>query len=197
LEDMTKELAPLKQKKQALDSAIKAMTDNKTMAEEQFAIVDSRVYWSQTLSKFRDLLLDFEKSQTLGEGANVSHAGVWIEDFIPLLTRPTTASGGGAAAPQQVRFQSQMGAAQKAQQAYLGPSTVHYVDVTFRAVNLKQRAPAANDEFAFALQGAITANTELFVAAGTQLQGITPAEDTDLTFTFKIRIRLKDPVTVY
>ncbi len=198
LADITKELAPLKQKKQSLDSVIKAMNDSKALAEEQFAVVDSRVYWAQTLSKFRDMLLEFEKGQTMGEGADASHAGVWIENFVPLVTPPTKpVAGAAAAAPQQVRFQSQMGAAQQQQQAYLGPSTVHYVDVTFRAVNLKSRAPAANDEFAFALQGIITANTELFVAAGTQLQGITPAEEGDLTFTFKIRIRLKNPVTVY
>jgi len=185
-------LDPLRGKKQQLDAAVKQKDGNLKQAEEQFATLESRVYWGKIFMGLRDLLIKFEEENSL-EG---SDAGVWIESFIPQYSQ----SEKKTAAPkpqQQVRFANQMGAAAKQAQSYAGPSTVHYVETTFRAINLIDRAPDANVRFTDGLHKAIIANTEYFIGNGTQMLGITPAEEGDLTYTFKIRIRLANPVTVY
>jgi hypothetical protein len=79
----------------------------------------------------------------------------------------------------------------------LDPSVVHYVDVNFEAVNLKERAPDANIKFAFDLKEELAKNP-LFVAKyTTQQEGISQPGDDELTFTFTIRLNLKNPITVY
>jgi len=71
------------------------------------------------------------------------------------------------------------------------------VDVTFMAVNLKKRAPDANIKFAFELNEELRKNPLFGEKYTTQQEGISQPADDELTFTFTIRLHLKNPITVY
>jgi len=194
LAEINKDLAPLKQKSQALASAKKALDDNLAQAKEHFGTLDNRMYWGRFCIELRKTLIEFEKNNTLGDDVPAGHAGVWVHEMTPqysALKPKTTAKK----TPRQSRFSNRQAGA--GAEKMRDPSIVHYVDVTFMAVNLVKRAPDANIKFAFALKEELGKNP-LFVAKyTTQQEGISQPAEEDLTFSFTIRVNLRNPITVY
>ena len=196
LTEINKVLAPLKAKSDALAKAEKARTDNLAQAEELFETLDNRLYWGKFCIEMRKVLIDFEKSRTLGSDVPIpaGDVGVWIQGMEPQYSALQPKAGPKKPADRK-RFPA--GGQRGPQVKMLDPSVVHYVDVNFEAVNLKERAPDANIKFAFDLKEELAKNP-LFVAKyTTQQEGISQPGDDELTFTFTIRLNLKNPITVY
>lgn len=193
LAEINKDLAPLKQKSQALASAKKARDANLAQAKEHFATLDNRMYWGKFCIEVRKTLIEFEKNNTLGN-VPAGQAGAWIHEMAPQYSAMKPAATAAAALQSRNANRQASGAGAEKMR---DPSIVHYVDVTFMAVNLVKRAPDANIKFAFALKEELGKNP-LFVAKyTTQQEGISQPTEEDLTFTFTIRLNLKNPITVY
>lgn len=194
LAEISKDLAPMKAKSQALATAEKSRKAALAKAQEHFAILDNRMYWGKFCIEMRKALIEFEKNNTLGDDVEAGNAGVWIHEMVPQYSAAKKTTAVKQVASNRFKS-SQPGAA--AGEKILDPSTVYYVDVEFMAVNLKKRAPDANVKLAYALHAALAENP-LFVAKyTTQEESITQPSDEDLTFTFTIRFNLRNPITVY
>jgi hypothetical protein len=71
---------------------------------------------------------------------------------------------------------------------------ISVINVNCRGLNLKKSDPAANDKLAYALEKGLQASP-LFDAKETKLTGeIQGVDDTTLTFTFGVKLKLKHPL---
>lgn len=76
-----------------------------------------------------------------------------------------------------------------------GPKEIGFINVNFRALNLKRYSPSANREFVEALQTNFQAATNFFVAEGTTLTNrIDEVELTNHTFGFSVTLQLKEAI---
>ena len=188
-----KDVTPLTSKLGTLNAKVSERDAAAAKASNYLSYVDQRLFWGRFLESLRASMVAVEKSFTVGESTRPEendHAGIWIESMKPLIP--------AAVAPAQGGMGRSRGPGQGASAAPAGPVTVHYVDLTCRAKNLLHRAPAANNEFAFAFHQALTTNVFLDPnPEGTKLLDMATAIEEQETFTFNVRLLLKTPITLY
>jgi type IV pilus assembly protein PilM len=191
-------LAPLQQDDHALRAALGALRAVESELAQYTAWMEDRFYWGAICTALRDALMKVENSKEAELRARV---GIWIERFIPqfpsgvLVNMPSGAEAAAGAEPPAGRTVGPVtgdgGGAAKPSQTGLGEITT--VRVICRGVNMIKVAPAANSNIGYAVADAIKARKDLF-DEGTEVVGFGGGNESDLTFTFEVVVKLKRPM---
>lgn len=210
LEQLKLKLGPVQRDDVALKNAMRDLKAAQAEAEQYTTWMEDRFYWANVFTQLRDVLMVAEgkKEQELK-----SKTGVWIERFIAVMPDGLTGSGGNLFPPgdpfkrdgehinrpleERYRDRSASVAMPATPDPGVAPSTekaINAVTLFCRGVNLSSVDPGANDKIAYAVRDEIKARTDYFDPAGTELSGKLIVDETGLTFTFEVTLKLKRPM---
>jgi type IV pilus assembly protein PilM len=220
LEALSSNLQPLEARVsqlQAQENAIKATTNE---MKKLVDYLEDKFYWPDTLAEVRTVLTRVEQTQTQ-PGRPV---GVWIEKFgtvqgaAETQTTEETSSDStydplafyrknpelmrryfphlfrGGADPTAPATEDTTAATDTTKKSTTSTNAI-VIDVKLRALNLEKGGAnnGANGQLAFAVEEAFKTNS-LFEATGTKLADVQQAESTKDTFTFGLKVQLKNPM---
>lgn len=124
-----------------------------------------------------------------GAGMVVGDDGAPVPGAIPAAPAPAPMAPMAPMAPNM----NMLGGGQPV--AVAGPKEIGFINLTFKALNLKRYSPSANREFVEALQTNFQSATNLFLREGTTLTNrIDEVELTNHTFGFSVTLQLKDVI---
>jgi len=156
------------------------------VATNYLSYVDERLLWGKLLGSLRQTMIAIETEYTIGDSTRAEendHAGLWIDSMKPLIAAPTATPSGASRT-------------RNATVAPVGPATLYYIDIRCSAKNLLHRAPAANNEFAYAFGKALGENP-LFNPLKTELQKIETATEDQEIFSFDVRLLLRNKIVIH
>lgn len=165
--------------------------------------LNDRYYWVDSLPKLRDMLTQVESATK--KKWETDNVGIWIEEFV--TATPTTQLGGAAGANTQNTLSSEesaidtkynlgtsaQGGAPGAPQAVVAVAGQEGTSVTIVCRAIKGTTDSANSELMYALLDAFKASP-LIDAKGTQVGEKIISDDSPYTFTFAVKLALKNPL---
>jgi type IV pilus assembly protein PilM len=220
LEDLHKEVEPLKQRSQQFDAAKASLQKTQKDADQIVTWMGERYYWADVFTQLRGIMIKVESDMKVKFRTD---SGIWIEQFVSatpraddLVTQPgepvqdRSEAERRAAADEMFRKRYGLkgpvrpetpaeptvtidatGAPARKKKA--GPNEVASVTITFRAISLSSTSPEANKEIVYSMLNQIKSNP-LFDPDWTDHDGKgIGAEEPPGTFTFGITVGLKQP----
>ena len=218
LEALSTELQPLESRVALLSEQENAIQATTNQVEKLIDYLEDKFYWPDTLTEVRSVLIQVEE----GHRQPGREVGIWIEKFGAVqgaadqALTSTESSSSESEAYDPMKFYRQNpelmrryfphlfqgganpSAATEDPSATAGTTTTTdtnqvVVDVTLRALNLEKGAlnPGANGQLAFIVAEAFKAN-DRFDTNGTKLAEVKTAEPNDDTFTFGLKLQLKN-----
>jgi type IV pilus assembly protein PilM len=175
---------------------------------DQFAtLLNDRYYWVDTLPEIRRVLMQVEASASNKWG---SAAGIWIEQFVTPAPPEPVAEANGAYAAQYTSQTSVAGTleaaieskydlgaqpgADPAAVAAAAPAPGSGISTIIMVCRAKKGANAsANSDLMYAFLDDLRASP-LVDSKGTQVGGKMGTEDSPYTFTFAVKVTLKNPL---
>jgi type IV pilus assembly protein PilM len=196
-ENVNPRLAPLQASQDEFRRASSELGSAKKNLDQLTAWIDARYYWPDVLTEMRRLLILTEQ---------VSHeklktdTGVWSEQFLTMNARVAEVPGGmppGMVPPgmRPAELTPPPGPTPAAPGATTAgvPEEISLITLSFRAVNLQNVQPDANQSIIYTLESEFQ-NSPLFDHDGTKLTGSMVSDDTSGTFTFPFTVQLKHPM---
>lgn len=183
LANLNQRVEPLQRWEQQLSRAMNELRAAEGEADQYGEWMEDRFYWSGMLSQLRDVLMAVETKKE--EDLKVK-TGLWVEKFLPVICEatntmvsPRKGRGGGGGGP---------GMALSASGA---PQEICSVTIVLRGKNLRDAAPSANQDTAYAVSGALM---QLPHFATNYLTGDLTSSSDEVTFAFEINAKLKRPI---
>ncbi len=220
LEALQSNLAPFEQRVSRLEQEETGIKNATNEVQTLVDYLEDKFYWPDTLAEVRSVLTRVEQAQRQ-PGREV---GVWIEKFGSVqgaaaqsVQEDTSSESTGydplafyRKNPELMRryfphlFQgganpiaTEDPAATPGADASKSTANTNaiVIDVKLRALNLEKNGlnPGVNGQLAFAVEEAFKTNS-LFEATGTKLADVQTAEDKAETFTFGLKVQLKNPM---
>ena len=223
LEQLHREVEPLKNKSQQFDTALANLQKTHKDVDQVVTWMDEQYYWPDVLSELRRIMIKVEGDMKKKLSTDT---GVWIEQFVTAEPRGeidlAAAAATGQPAPdvgEAVRraaadeaFRKRYGlrgpvrqeaateptvtvdaTGAAARKKKAGPNEVASITITFRAISLTGISPEANKEVVYSMLNEIK-SSPLFDPDWTDPDGKgVGAEEPPGTFTFGITVGLKRP----
>jgi len=207
-------LASLTAQNQQLTKAVGERDQLKKQADQMKDLADSRFSWIQVLTALRSVLMQAESAEktnlaTPDNGGVNTDAGVWVEQFNPMLPNGSTfaagdeAGGGGGGSRRSgtgragSRYGNRNVGRPMPAMPMAAPTTaaavgeVADISLVCRGVNRNSLSPTANTDLAFLVKQGLTNNPAFKDAS---LVGDLKVDDGNTnTFTFSLLIRLTHP----
>ncbi len=222
LTELQKNLEPLKKNSAELQKASRELNDARSLSQQYVELLSARSRWSELLTGVQAILITASTNHGIklggGDGTGTNNevvAAVWIEKMEAVSGAATSGAGSprsrGSGAPMGEdgmplpaalppgmlppgMLPPGAGAGAGAPVA-TGPKEIGFLNLTFKALNLKRYSPSANREFVEALQTNFQSATNLFLAEGTTLTNrVEEVELTNYTFGFSVTLQLKEPI---
>ena len=216
LDALSQELQPLESRVALLSEQENAIQATTNQMEKLIDYLQDKFYWPDTLTDVRTVLIRVEE----GHRQSGREVGIWIEKFGAVQgaadqSGTTTTEESTSEAYDPMKFYRQNPELMRRYFPHLfregssSPMTADpsatagaatttdtnlvVVDVTLRALNLEKggTSPGANGQLAFIVAEAFKAN-ERFDTNGTKLAEVKTAEPNDDTFTFGLKLQLKN-----
>jgi type IV pilus assembly protein PilM len=204
LEKLNGTLTPLQVGDQQLKSATRELAEAQYEADQFAVLLADRQYWPSVLNEMRGALMRVEAKTKTEFGTDT---GVWIERFVPVVP-PGSLVGTDIGAmdvnppPALVPGPTNALPARATRPAAMGTmvgtrgttNEITTIIMQCRALNLKKVKPDANSKVAFAFVDELKSLPAFFEANGTQAENLPDVEETTLTFTFDVTVKLKRPL---
>jgi len=213
LEKLKVQTTPLKADEQTLQDAMGKLKGATNVADQYLAWFKDRTYWASTLSELRRVMMDSERRTKAKIGVDT---GVWVEKLTPVwpegFSAPVAAAEETAPNPfaahlmmsEELRKRYGLDRAypsaptapapeEPAEKKAGKPSTNEVTAVTLlcRAVSVKQQVPTGDNELRFNVVEELKASTNYFLSDETKLVGEVKEDETNLTYSFEIQLKLK------
>lgn len=172
LETLNQRLKPLQGHESQLNRAMSDLRSAEGEADQYAEWMSDRYYWAGMFSQLRTVLMSVEAKKE--EDLKVK-TGLWVESLQPVICEATNTIPRG-----------------RAPRAPAGGKEVCAVTMKFRGKNMRDAAPSANADTAYAVSGALMQmeHFETNYVTGDILGG----QPDDLTFGFEINAKLKRPI---
>jgi type IV pilus assembly protein PilM len=208
-------LASLTQQNQQLQKAVGDRDQLKKQADQMKDLADTRFSWIQVLTALRSVLMKAESAEqanlvTPDNGGVNTDAGIWVENFNPVLPNGSTfaageESGGGGGGMGRTGFGSRSSRyggrggygrpnpsmAITVPTAPANVGEVADISLLCRGVNRNSLSPTANTDLAFLVKQGLT-NNPAFKEA-TLVGDLKVDEGNTNTFTFSLLVKLAHP----
>jgi type IV pilus assembly protein PilM len=223
-DSLIKKAEPLKASEQTLNKRLLPEIKSLELELEQFTgWVEDRYYWANLLNQLRQILMDVEASQEASLKAKtgiwiervvpvtpagpVFTAGTFSSELARQLTGPGGA-GASAPAPRPRRKPGEPppslnpatptsptpSATGSSGQMNPGAHEITGLILTCRSLNMTKVRANANGEVAYALETLLKSSTNYFDPLGTTPSGAVVSDNSDLTFSFEMTVKLKRPL---
>jgi hypothetical protein len=201
LEKLTAGAAPVLQSEQPLKKEMNLMKASETEGRQLNAWLQDSVYWADILRNLREVFQEVEDKTAaeLSKPDAKVDAGLWVEKLKPgLLPGERASSSAAQNRPGAPATPRPSGARPKAGAPPMGDPDKQMREFTLvcRGINLRNVAPAADNQMAYAIAEAIKGRTNYFDADVTRLNGDLLIDPDELTFTFEVVVGLKRPISL-
>jgi type IV pilus assembly protein PilM len=207
-------LASLTAQNQQLTKAVGERDQLKKQADQMKDLADSRFSWIQVLTALRSVLMQAESAEkanlvTPDNGGVNTDAGIWVDQFNPMLPNGSTfaagdeAGGGGGGARRSAsgrggsRYVNRNVGRPMPAMPMAAPTTaaaageVADISLVCRGVNRNSLSPTANTDLAFLVKQGLTNNPAFKDAS--LVGDLKVDEGNTNTFTFSLLVRLTHP----
>ena len=188
LDNLNDRLKPLQGYKSQLERAMNDLKGAESEAEQYMTWMEDRFYWPGMLTQLRDVLINVENKKE--EDLKVK-TGLWVEKMEPVMCGLTNAGAMGAPPPPPSGRGRRGGGGGGFSVG--GDREICSINFHFAGKNLKEAAPSANQDTAYALSAALS-QMEYFDTNVVTLTGNMTESEDGLTFGFDINVKLRRPI---
>ena len=210
---------PVKAAEVKLEAVSKDLKDSQQKADQYAMWHEDRIYWGTMLMELRRVMMECERKTRL---ALRTDTGVWVENFKPVMpdgfltpatyyeeeARPNPmanfymmqmmmrrygmAPGGPGSMPKMPEAAEPPPEAATGKASKVNTNEITNVSLTFRAVSLEKLDAAANSRLLDTVESELKASP-YFVPEEFKYEGKMTPDETNLTFTFGVNLKLKRP----